>query len=128
MRIASLSRLALIAALIVAAGCSGNKGKIEDTTWVSRAAKIKGKPLPPGAQLLQFRPDGHLVYTVAGKQFKGHYALGMGPAVIFTLEEDLKGRKIHPHKIVIDGDELTLTSADGSELTFEKVKVPMPLG
>lgn len=128
MRIASLPRLALIAALIVAAGCSGNKGKIEETAWVSKAATVKGKPLPPGERVLQFLPDGHLVYTVAGKQYKGHYALGMGPAVIFTLEENLEGRKIHPHKIVIDGDQLTLTSADGSELTFIKIKEPMPRG
>ena len=122
MRISSLPRLALIAALIVAAGCSGNKGKIEETDWVSLATTIKGKELPPGFQVLQFQKDGHLVYSVAGKPYKGHYALGMGPAVTFTLEEDLEGRKIHPHKVVIDGDQLTLTSADGSALLFQKIK------
>ena len=127
MRIPSLPRLALIAALVVAAGCSGNKGKIENTTWASRAATLKGRDFPPGALALQFLKDGHLVYTVAGKSYQGHYALGMGPAVVFTLEENLEGRKIHPHKIVIDGDQLTLTSADGSELTFQKVQLPMPL-
>lgn len=128
MRISSLSRLVLIAALILVAGCSGNTGKIEETTWASTAATLKGKELPPGFQVLQFGPDGHLVYTVAGKPYKGHYALGMGPAVTFTLEEDLQGRKIHPHKVVIDGEQLTLTSADGSELTFQRINPPAPPG
>lgn len=119
MRLASLPRLALVAALVVAAGCSSNTDKIEGT-WVSEAATVKGEDLPAGARVLQFNKDGHLVYTVAAKPYKGSYSLGMGPAVTFTLEEDLDGRKIHPHKIVIDGDQLTLTSADGSELTFRK--------
>ena len=121
MRISSLSRPALIAALVLTAGCSGNTGKIEETDWASLPATIKGKELPPGFEVLQFQKDGHLVFTVAGKPYKGHYALGMGPAVTFTLEEDLQGRKIHPHKVVIDGDQLTLTSADGSEMTFQQV-------
>jgi hypothetical protein len=121
MRIASLPRLALVAALILAAGCSGNTGKIEKTAWASTAQTVKGEDLPAGARGLQFNPDGHLVYTIAGKPYKGGYALGMGPAVTFTLEEDLEGRKIHAHKIVIDGEQLTLTSADGTELTFQKV-------
>jgi hypothetical protein len=65
-----------------------------------------------------------LVYTVAGKPYKGSYALGMGPAVTFTLEEDLEGRKIHPQKVVIEDDQLTLTGADGSELSFRKARTP----
>lgn len=128
MRISSLSRLALIAALIVAAGCSGNKGKIESTVWASTAATVKGENLPAGARVLQFQKDGHLVYTVTAKPYKGSYALGMGPAVTFTLEEDLDGRKIHAHKVVIDGDQLTLTSADGSAMTFQKIPQPAPPG
>jgi hypothetical protein len=122
MRIASL---ALVAALILAAGCSGNTDKIEGT-WTSTAGTDKGENPPAGARVLQFGKDGHLLYTVAGKPYKGNYALGMGPAVTFTLEEDLEGRKIHAHKVVIDGDELTLTSADGSELIFQKVKIKSP--
>lgn len=123
MRIASL---ALVAALLLAAGCSSNTGKIEQTAWVSTAQTVKGEDLPAGARGLQFLPDGHLVYTIAAKPYKGSYALGMGPAVTFTLEEDLDGRKIHAHKVVIDSDQLTLTSADGSELIFQKVKIKSP--
>ncbi|MGH7221794.1 MAG: hypothetical protein ACRELF_01045, partial [Gemmataceae bacterium] len=100
----------------------------ENTLWASKAATVKGKDLPPAARVLQFLPDGHLVYNVVGKQYKGHYALGMGLAVTFTLEEDLDGRKIHPHKIVIDGEQLTLTNADGSKLTFLQLHVPAPAG
>jgi len=122
MRPAFLSRLTLTAVLVIAVGCSSNEGKIESTTWTSLTTTVKGEEIPAGARRLQFGKDGHLFYTIDGRLYKGHYALGMGPAVTFTLEEDLEGRKIHPHKIVIDGDQLTLTSADGSELKFEKVK------
>lgn len=123
MRTASLWRLVLVAALLVAIGCSGNKGKIEGT-WVSTAATVKGKNVPAGSRVLQFGKDGHLIYNIGGKPYKGNYALGMGPAVTFTLDEDLDKRKIHAHKIVIDADLLTLTSADGSTLTFQKLPPP----
>jgi hypothetical protein len=121
MRPAFLARLTLAAALVVAVGCSNNKGKIESTTWASAAKTSTNEEAPAGARRLQFGKDGHLFYTVDGKLYKGNYSLGMGPAVIFTLEEDLEGRKIHPYKIVIDGDQLTLTSADGKELMFQKI-------
>jgi hypothetical protein len=123
MRLAYLPRLALAAMLVVAAGCSSNTDKIKGT-WVSVPATVNGEELAAGARVLQFDKDGHLVYTVAGKPYKGSYSLGMGPAVTFTLEEDLEGRKIHPQKVVITDDQLMLTSADGSELTF--VKAPAP--
>jgi uncharacterized protein YndB with AHSA1/START domain len=123
MRLANLPYLALAAVLVVAAGCSSNTDKIKGT-WVSEAATFKGEELPAGARVLQFEKDGHLVYTVAGKPYKGTYSLGIGPAVTFTLEDDLEGRKIHPQKIVITDDELTLTSADGSELMFRKAPTP----
>lgn len=120
MRPAFLVRMALVAALVVAAGCSNNKGRIEGT-WSSVPATINGEDHPEGVRRLQFGKDGHLFYTVLGKLYKGSYSLGMGPAVTFTLEQDLEGRKIHPHKIVIDGEKLTLTSADGSKVAFQKV-------
>jgi hypothetical protein len=120
MRPAFLARLALLAALVVAAGCSDNKGKIEGT-WTSTATIDKGEEVAAGARRLQFGKDGHLFYTILGKLYKGYYALGMGPAVTFTFDEDLDGRKIHAHKITIDADQLTLTSADGKVLTFHKI-------
>lgn len=121
MRPAFLARMALIAALVVAAGCSDNKGRIEATTWTTPELTTKSEEPAPGAKRLQFGKDGHLFYTVLGKLYRGYYTLGMGPAVTFTLEQDLDGRKIHPHKIVIEGEQLRLTSADGSEVTFVKV-------
>ena len=120
MRPAFLARMALVAALVIAAGCSSNKSKIEGT-WSSRATTSKDDAAPADSRRLQFGKDGHLFYTIAGRQYKGNFTLGMGPAVTFTFEEDLDGRKIHPHKVVIDGEQLTLTNADGKDLTFQKV-------
>lgn len=121
MRVASLTRWTLAAALVVVVGCSNNSDKIEGT-WVSQAATVKGEELPPGARQLQFGKDGHFLYVVNAKPYKGSYALGMGPSVTFTLEEDFEGRKIHPEKVVIDGDHLILTGADGNEIPFQKAK------
>lgn len=120
MRPAFLARMALVAALVVAAGCSSNKGKIETTTWKSTATTDNGQEVPADSRRLQFQKDGQLYYTIFGKLYRGNYTLGMGPAVTFTLDEDLDGRKIHPHKLVVEGDQLTLTSADGKLLTFQK--------
>jgi hypothetical protein len=122
MRSSSLACLGLAALLVAVAGCSGNKGKIEDTNWVSQAGTFEGAELPPAARGLHFGKDGQLVYSIMGKPYKGSYALGMGPAVTFTFEEECDGRKIHAEKIVIDDDRLTLTSADGSTLTFQQIK------
>lgn len=119
MRPAFLARMAVVAALVIAAGCSSNKGKIEGN-WLSTATAGKDEEVPADSQHLQFGKDGHLFYTIAGRLYKGNYSLGMGPAVTFTMEEDLKGRKIHPNKVVIKGDQMTLTSADGKVLTFQK--------
>jgi hypothetical protein len=121
MRPAFLAHLAVVAVLFVAVGCSSNKGKIESTTWTSTATTVQGEEIPEGARRLQFGKDGHLFYTIAGKLYKGNYSLGMGPAVTFTMDEDLEGRKIHALKIVIDGDQLKLTNADGRTLMFQKV-------
>lgn len=119
MRPAFLARMALAAALVIAAGCSNNKGKIEGA-WTSTPSTDNGEEVPAGGRRLSFNRDGHLLYTNLGKLYKGNYTLGMGPAVTFNYEEDMDGRKIHPHKIVIDGDQLTLTNADGNVLTFQK--------
>jgi hypothetical protein len=119
MRSAFAALLALAVALVVA-GCSGNKGKIEGTSWSTQTALAKSEAPAASVRRLQFLHDGHLLYFANEKLFKGSYSMGMGPAVTFTLEEDLEGRKIHPHKLVLDGEQLTLTSADGSALRFYK--------
>jgi hypothetical protein len=120
MRWPSLARLALAAALLITVGCSSeNKGQLEDTDWLSQAATVQGEALPAGARQLQFKPDGHLIYRIGPKVYQGSYALGIGPAVTFHLEEELDGRKIHAQKIIRNGNQLTLTNPDGSELTFQ---------
>jgi hypothetical protein len=121
MRRASVALLALAAALAVA-GCSDNKGKLEETKWSCQEAFAKADDITPGTRQLQFLRDGHLIYVVGPKAYQGSYTLGMGSAVTFTLDQELEGRKIHPHKIVVDGDLMTLASADGSQMTFQKSK------
>lgn len=120
MRLASLPGLALIASLVIVAGCSNNNADKIEGNWSSEAISLKDEEVPAGARILQFRKDGHLLYAVAGKTFMGSYSMGMGESVTFTLDSELDGRKIHPHKIVINDDRLTLIGADGSELYFRK--------
>jgi hypothetical protein len=123
MRFAHLPHLALAALLLLSLGCSSsNKGRIEGTKWTSLATTVKAESLPAGARYLQFDKDGKMVYTVNSQPCNGTYALGLGPTVTFNLEKDVDGRKIHPRKIVIDGDRLTLTDPDGSEVMFQRIQ------
>jgi hypothetical protein len=123
MRRTHLPRLALAALLLWSLGCSSsNKGRIEGTKWTSLAATVKGEALPAGARSLEFRKDGKMVYTVGSQPCNGTYALGLGPTVTFNLENEVDGRKIHPQKIVLDGDQLTMTDPDGSAVTFQRVQ------
>jgi hypothetical protein len=46
----------------------------------------------------------------------------MGPAVTMNFDTELGGRKVHAEKIIINGDQLTMTDSDGTQLTFQKVK------
>jgi hypothetical protein len=121
MRRTSVALLTLAAALVVA-GCSNNKGKIEETKWSSQEAKVKGQETQAGSRQLQFGKDGHLIYVVGSTAYQGSYSLGMGSAVTLTLDQELEGRRIHPHKLVVDGDLLTMTNADGSEMKFQRTK------
>ncbi len=122
MRVAHLPYLALAVLLLLSLGCSSsNKGRIEDTKWTSLAANVKGESLPAGARYLEFHKDGKMVYTVNAQPSNGTYALGLGPTVTFNLEKEVDGRKIHPQKIVIDGDRLTMTDPDGSEVAFQRI-------
>lgn len=123
MRSAHLPRLALAALLLFSFGCSSNnKGRIEGTKWSSLAATVQGVTLPAGARYLEFGPDGKLVYKADTEPLHGTYALGLGPAVTFNLEKEVNGRKIHAQKVVIDGDRLTLTDPDGSEVAFQRLR------
>jgi hypothetical protein len=122
MRPAGTLRLVLLAALLLAAGCSSNKGKIEGTKWSSQDANVKGQALPAGALTLEFGSDGSLVYKAGPQTFKGTYSLGMGDNVTLKLDQELAGRKNHVEKVVINGDRLTMTDSDGTQLTFGKTK------
>jgi uncharacterized protein YndB with AHSA1/START domain len=115
--------LAFAVLLLFAFGCSSsNKGKIEGTKWTSLATTVKGESLPAGARYLEFTKDSKMVYTTGTQPHTGTYSLGLGPAVTFNLEKEVDGRKVHPEKIVIDGDQLTLTESDGTQVTFQRVQ------
>ena len=124
MRLVVMLRLAFAALLLFSFGCSSNNKDRIEGKWTSLAATVRGESLPAGARYLQFDKDSKMVYTTGGQPHTGTYSLGLGPAVTFNLEKELDGRKIHPQKVVIDDDQLTLTSADGSELTFRGAPVP----
>jgi hypothetical protein len=121
MRPISLSRLGFALALSFLVGCSSsNKGQIEDTKWTSQAATGQEETAPADAMQLEFRKD-HQIILKRGKEIhKGTYALGMGPTVTLTFEDDYEGRKIHAEKIVINGDRLTMTNPNGTQMTFQK--------
>jgi len=65
MRRGGICRLMLLAAAVLVAGCSSNKGLIEGTKWKSKATTIKGQPIPAGILELEFHSDGKLVYQPA---------------------------------------------------------------
>lgn len=122
MRPISALHLSLAALIILSAGCSSNKSKIEGTKWSSQAAVVKGVNAPAGALSLDFAKDGSLVYRAGPQTFTGKYSLGMGSNVTLKFEQDLAGRKVHVEKISIGGDQLTMTDSDGTQVTFNKVR------
>jgi hypothetical protein len=123
MRVKRIVQLAVVVALVCAAGCdSNNKGKIEGTKWSSQAGTIAGKQIPAGALSLEFASDGHLTYKAGPTTYTGAYSLGSGDTVTLTFDQAVAGRKRHAQKIVLNGDQLTSSDTDGTSLTFEKVK------
>lgn len=123
MRSVSALRLVVLAAVLCLCGCSSsNKGKIEGTKWMSLASTVKGQSLPAGVLQLEFGSDGSLVYKAGPQTFTGKYSLGMGDTVTLKLDQELSGSKNHAEKIVIDGDNLTMTDPDGTAVTFERAR------
>ena len=110
MRSIPIARLALLATILMAFGCSSNnKGKIEGTKWTSVATTMKGQPIPEGMLKLEFGADGKLVYRVMGQALTGTYSLGMGDHVTLNMDQDLAGRKSHVEKVSINGDPRAAT-------------------
>lgn len=124
MRPARTLSLALVAATaLLAAGCSSsNKGKIEGTKWTSEPATVKGRTIPAGMMGLEFKADGGLVYKIGPMSLTGTYTLGSGNTVTFHLNQELAGRKDHQEKVAINGNRMTVTDSDGTELTFQKAQ------
>jgi hypothetical protein len=126
MRLAVISRLAVLAAIALTCGCnSNNKGKIEATRWSSLPATIKGQTLPADSLQLSFGGNGQMVYRIkplsgTDQTYKGTYSLGFENLVTLHLEQELAGKKTHVETVVINGDRLTMTDLDGTSLTFVK--------
>jgi hypothetical protein len=105
--------------LLPLAGCSSNNlGKIEGTKWTSEAGIVKGQKVPAGALRLEFAKDGKMSYQVAGRTFKGTYAVSYGDYVTFNFEQPLQGRNTHSERVTIQGKKMTMTDTDGTSLSF----------
>jgi hypothetical protein len=116
-----LTNLSLLLLIMLMTGCSSkNKGKIEGTTWSSQATSVKGTPIPEGFVKLVFGADGSLTYRMGPLTYKGKYSLGMGDNVTMTFDQELEGKKTHVEKISINGDQLTMTDSDGTQVQFKK--------
>ena len=121
MRATHLLHGLLLIALLFAFGCSSNnKGKIEGTKWTG--VTYKGAPLRKDAVTLEFRSDKKLIYRVEAQTYSGTYSLGMGDNVSFNLDQELAGRKNHVEKIRVNGNRLTMTDSDGTEVGFDRVQ------
>jgi hypothetical protein len=119
-------RLGWFLLVVVACGCSSNnKGKIEDTKWASEAvysSKAFGQPatLAPGAVFFHFRRDGKLVGRIGTRNFTGTYTLGWGDQVTFHLDQEFMRRNKHTETVVINGNHMTMSDPNGTQLKFRK--------
>ena len=121
MRATHLFHGLLLVALLSVFGCSSNnKGKIEGTKWTG--VTFKGAPLRKDAVTLEFRSDKKLIYRVEAQTYSGTYSLGTGDNVSFNFDQELAGRKNHVEKIRVDGNRLTMTDSDGTEVGFDRVQ------
>src|SRR5262249_42451411 len=100
----------------------GNKGRIEGTKWTSEETDVNGLTLPAGRLKLEFGKDYELVCRDAPLTVSGTYSLDSDDQVTFHLDRALAGRREHTETIVIQGDRLTMTDADGTSITFVRMK------
>jgi uncharacterized protein (TIGR03066 family) len=118
MRPAAL-RLAALGLLVLAAGCaSHNKDKL--------VGKWEAKN-----RALEFKSDQTLTYDVtdaAGQELKltGKYECNSGYFVTLKFDQKLNDRKQHVEKIVVEGDQLTMTDSDGTSVTFTRARDAKP--
>lgn len=121
MRLANVAKLAVVAVVVMLAGCSSNnKGKIEGTKWANQAGSVKGQQIPAGIITLEFTSDGKLRYVAGFTTWTGTYSLGFGNTVTFNTDQDLGGRKKNVQTVIIDNNVLTLRDSDGTQLLFNK--------
>jgi hypothetical protein len=123
MRVSSLARFAVLAAVLCIVGCnSNNKGKIEGTKWSSQSMSVKGQTIPAGSIKFEFTTDGKMTYKILETPYTGRYSLGSGDYVTLHLDQPLEGSKTHRQRIIIRGDTLQLIDTDGTSITFDRMK------
>jgi hypothetical protein len=115
--------LPIVLVVLVAVGCSSNKGKLEGTRWTSEEITVRGHRQLAGYRTLEFKDDGTMVYQLKGQPtVTSRWSLSPGSNVVFRFEEPLGGRKVHTEKITIDGDTLTMTDSDGTSISFTRLE------
>ena len=116
-----LVRLAVVAVMVCSVGCSRNKGKLEGTKWTSQATTLNDEIIPAGRFQFEFKKDKRLVLSVGSVTYTGTYSLGSRNVVAFRFDKEVSGWKTHAQKVVIDGNQMTMSGSDGS-MTFYQVK------
>jgi hypothetical protein len=77
--------------------------------------------LPDGAVQLEFRENHDFIYYIPQGIFRGKYRYGPSDIVIFELDQELAGSKVHYQTIRIKENKLTLVDSDGTTLEFRKI-------
>jgi hypothetical protein len=115
-------RLAPAVLLVLCAlGCSSNNlGKLENSSWSSDPTTYKGRAIPEGFLKIEFKDSGQLVYRAGPNTFTGTYSLGPGNSVLFHLDKELGGHKVHSESVAVHGSHMKVCDSDGTEVTFRK--------
>jgi len=113
-------------------GPSNNKGKLEGTKWSSKAFEVAGPnntkiTLPAGACVVEFKADMKLTMVMKDQKgpetINGTYVLGPGDEVTLTPDKGQKVSEVLTVKIVVKGDEMTLTGLLGGQaLEFARAR------
>jgi hypothetical protein len=102
---------------------SDNKGKIEGTRWVSRAATLKsGQEVPAGALEIEFKADGGLFIMIGPSTAGGTFTLGEGDKVTLNLDKKIGGYDTLSERVTIEGDVMTMIDPDGTKFVLDRKK------
>ena len=117
-------QVALFLSVLFAAttGASDNKGKIEGTKkWSKSGHDGQGPTHPGGRAQTRFR-HGRLDGVLCRPQhLQGQvHRWARGQSWRWISKRNWRGKKFHVEKVTINGNRLTMTDGDGTQLAFEK--------